>query len=191
MLGFAPQSWRDQSLGVLLSWLGMCPGVGALSRVWGAGLCWRWGLPGALRGWSSGGTRMEGAGAGCGALLQLRMWDASGVAVGSEESAWSPGHFSDSGVGLDGSMQSWPNIRVPTQPFHIPLAPLARLPASSSLQEVAAHQELSEHGALHLSTCLQSLLQEEMPGKGNEAMEKLAELPFAGTVPWLRDQLGC
>lgn len=59
------------------------------------------------------------------------------------------------------------------------------------LQEVAAHQELSEHGALNLSTCLQSFLQEEMPGKGNEAMEKLAELPLPGTVPWLRDLLGC
>lgn len=77
-------------------------------------------------------------------------------------------------------MQTWTNIRVPTRLFHIPLAPLAWLPASSSLQEVAAHQELSEHHALHLSTCLQSLLQEEMPGKGNEAMEKLAEFLLLG-----------
>lgn len=69
MLGFALQSWRYQSLGVLLS----CLGVGALSKVWDAGLCWRWGLPGGLQGWSSGGTRMEGAGVGCGALPQFRM----------------------------------------------------------------------------------------------------------------------
>lgn len=92
-------------------------------------------------------------------------------------------------VGLHGPVQTWTNIRVPTRPFHTPLAPLAWLPASSSLQEVAAHQELLEHRALHLSTCFQSLLQEEVPGKGNEAMEKLAELPLAGAV--LRDQLGC
>lgn len=84
------------------------------------------------------------------------------------------------GVGLYGPVQTWINIRVPTRPFHIPLASLAWLPASSSLQEVAAHQELLEHRALHLSTCLQSLLQEEMPGKGNEAMENLAELPLLG-----------
>lgn len=88
------------------------------------------------------------------------------------------------GVGLDGPVQTWINIRLPTGPFHIPLAPLAWLPASSSLQEVAAHQELLEHCALHLSTCLQSLLQEEMPEKGNKVMEKLAELPSAGTELW-------
>lgn len=86
------------------------------------------------------------------------------------------------GVGLDGPVQTLANIRVPTRAFHTLLAPRAWLPVSSSLQEVAAHQELSEHHALHLSTCLQNLLQEEMPGKGNEAMEKLAELPFAGTA---------
>lgn len=48
-------------------------GGGCLSRVWGAGLCWRWSLPGALQGWRSGGTRIEGAGAGCEALPQFRV----------------------------------------------------------------------------------------------------------------------
>lgn len=116
------------------------------------------------------------------------MRDASGVVMGCKEPAWSPRHFSNTHAGLDALVvQSWTNICLPNQSSHIPLTPPAQLLAGSSLQEVAAHQELSECSALHLSTCFQSLLQEKMPGKGNGVMEKLAELPLVGTAQWMRD----
>lgn len=111
--------------------------------------------------------------------------------IGCKEPAWSPRHFSNTDAGLDGLVQSWTNISLLTRSSHALLALLARLPAGSSLQEVAAHQEWLDRSTSHLSTCFQSLLQEKMPGRGNRVMEKVAELPHVGAVPWVKDLLGC
>lgn len=120
---------------------------------------------------------------GCEMLVGLR-WDARSL-------RGAQGTSPNTGVDLEGLVQSWTNVGLPTQSSRIPLAPPAWLPAGSSLQEVAAHWELSERGALRLSICFQSLLQEKTPGKGNGAMEKLAELLLVRVVLWVRDPLGC
>lgn len=109
MLGFASQSWRSQSLGVLLSWLG----VGALSRVWVAGLCRRWGFPGALQGWSSGGPQWRGLGQDVGLYPSLGCEMPVGLQWALRNLHGAQG-TSLTGVGLGGPVQTWTNVRIPT-----------------------------------------------------------------------------